>query len=93
MSSNGVARTLKKYAHQRETTVSSNGSLQLRPFSKWELLFKERICSHRERILSFKSSSLRYEKSLLPHKVSSIECYYFLWPLMKTVVCDEYCGL
>ena len=27
----------------RETTVSSNDSLQLRPFSKLELLLKERI--------------------------------------------------
>ena len=34
---NGVARTLKSYADQRETTVSSNNSLQLRPLSKWEL--------------------------------------------------------
>ena len=32
------------YAHQRETTVLSNDSLQLHPFSKWELLLKERIC-------------------------------------------------
>ena len=32
---NGVARTLKSYAHQRETTRSSSDSLQLRPFSKW----------------------------------------------------------
>ena len=54
----GVARTLKKYAHQRETTGSSNDSLQLHPFSNWELLLKERICSRRERILSFMSSSL-----------------------------------
>ena len=37
---------------------------------------KERICSQREQILSFKSSSLWYEKSLLPHKVTSLECYY-----------------
>ena len=29
----GVARTLKKYTHQRETSVSSNDSLLLRPFS------------------------------------------------------------
>ena len=65
--SNGLARTLKSYAHQRETAVSSNDSLQLCPFSKWELLLKERICSQRERILSFKSSSLRYVKSLLPY--------------------------
>ena len=27
----------KKYTHQRETTGSSSDSLQLRPFSKWEL--------------------------------------------------------
>ena len=44
-----------------------------------ELLLKERICFQRERILSFKSSSLRHGKSLLPHKVSSIECYYFYY--------------
>ena len=42
---NGIARTLKKYAHQRKTTGSSNDSLDLRPFSKWELLLKERIFS------------------------------------------------
>ena len=55
--SNDVARTFKKYAYQRETTVSINDSLQLRPFSKWEPLLKEIICSKRERILSLKSSS------------------------------------
>ena len=45
---------------------------------QWELLLKERICSQRKRILSFKSSYLRYGKSLLPHKVSSLKCYYFI---------------
>ena len=30
----------------------------------------------RERIISFKSSSIWYEKSLLPHWVTSLECYY-----------------
>ena len=35
--SNGVARTIKSYAHQRETTVSSINSLQLCPFSKWTI--------------------------------------------------------
>ena len=34
--------------------------LQSRPFSKWELLLKERIRSQRGRILSFKSSSFWY---------------------------------
>ena len=28
----------KSYAYQREAPVSSNDSLQLRPFSKWEFL-------------------------------------------------------
>ena len=56
---NGVARTLKKsYAHQREVTGSNSASLQLLPFSKWELLLKERIRSQRERILSFMRNSL-----------------------------------
>ena len=55
----------KSYAHQRETTGSGNDSFHLRPFSKWELLLKERICSQRERILSFMSSFLWYGKSLL----------------------------
>ena len=54
-------------AHQKETNVSCNDSLQVRPFSKWELLLKERICSQKERILTFKSSSLMYEISLLQH--------------------------
>ena len=93
--SNGVAECRKSYAHQRETFVSSNDSLQLHPFSKWELLLKERICSQRERILSFKSSSLRYGILLLPHKVSSLECYYLyythaytaLWELRHWFLC------
>ena len=64
ISGNGVARALKNYAHQRETTRSSNVSLQFRPFSKLELLFRERICFQRERALSFMSSSLKYGKTL-----------------------------
>ena len=42
-----------------------------------ELLFKTRIRSQRERIPFFKSSSLWFGKSLLPHWVTSLECYYF----------------
>ena len=57
----------KSYTLQMESTGSVCDSLQLRPFSKWELLLKERICSLWEPILFFKSSSLWYEKSLLPH--------------------------
>ena len=36
------------YAHQRETTGTNRDYLPLRPFSKLELLLKERICSQRE---------------------------------------------
>ena len=43
---------------------SRSDSLQLRPFSKWELLLEERICSQRERIYFFKNSTLWYGKSL-----------------------------
>ena len=35
---NIVARTMKKTCKAKETTESSSGSIQLRPFSKWELL-------------------------------------------------------
>ena len=84
--SKGVAKTLKSYAHQREITGSSSVSLQVRPFSKWELLLKERICSQRERILSFKSSSLWYGKSLLPQFVTSLECYFFITHVCNCVI-------
>ena len=65
-------------AHQRETTASSSDSLQLRPFSKWELLIKERIW---ERILSFMSSSLLHGKTLFPQQVTSLECYYLYYAI------------
>ena len=48
---NGVVKSLKSYAHQRETTGLSSDSLQLLPLSKKELLLKERNCSHRDQIL------------------------------------------
>ena len=45
------SQNAEKVTHtQRENTGSSNDSLQLCPFSKWELLLKERICSQRKRI-------------------------------------------
>ena len=49
MITNSVARTLKNYAHQRESTGPSSDCLQLRPFSEWELLLKERTGYQRER--------------------------------------------
>ena len=56
-----------------QTLILFNGVL----FSKSELFLKERNCSQGERILSIKSSSLWYGRSLLPHYVISLECYYF----------------
>ena len=65
---NGVARTLQKLRTSKETTGSISNSLQLRPFSKWELLMlPEGAIFVWEQILFFKSSSLCYRKSLLPH--------------------------
>ena len=61
----GCSQNAESYAHQSQTTWSSNDSLQLCPCSKWKLLSKERIFSQRERILSFKSGSLLYGKSLI----------------------------
>ena len=52
-------------------------SHQLRPLSKHELFLKERICSQRELILSFKRSSLWYGNSMLSHYVISLECVHF----------------
>ena len=49
MYANGVARMLKSCTHQRGTTGSSSASLQLNPFSKWELLLKEIIRSLSQR--------------------------------------------
>ena len=56
MQNNGVARTLKSYAHQRKTTGPSSDSIQL----NMNFLLKKRISSQREQILSFKRSSLWY---------------------------------
>ena len=44
------------YAHPSETPKMSIDSHQLCLYSKWGLILKERICSQRERILSFKNS-------------------------------------
>ena len=54
----------KGYTHQRETTGSSNDSLELHPFSN-------RNFSQREQILSFMSSSYSMEKKYFDH---------FKWP-------------
>ena len=57
------SQNMKSYAHQREPTGSSSDLVQLRPFSKWELLSKESICSQRERFLSLKSCSIESNNS------------------------------
>ena len=54
---NGVAVTYIKGILIDQAVIPS-----IAPISKWELLLKERICSQRERILSFESSTLWYEK-------------------------------
>ena len=60
-----------------KVTGSSNDSLQLR-LLKTGTLLKERICAQREQIISYKSSPL-----LLPHKMISLECYYFYYARAK----------
>ena len=63
---------------------------QLRPFSIWELLYKERICSQRERILSYNSSSLWYGKSLLPHLMRpplNVTTCIFITHMGKCLMC------
>ena len=54
---NGRSQNTEKVKHIRET-IGSSYCVLLRLsivsfFSKWELFLKERICSQRERILSF----------------------------------------
>ena len=76
---NDVARTFKKLRTSKGGHSIKQCFSTITSLFEMELLLKERICSERERILSFKSSSLRHGKSLLPHQVSSIECYYFYY--------------
>ena len=68
-SANGVARTLKKIRTSKGDYCIKYWFSTIISLFKLELLLKERIRSHRERILSLKSNSLWYEKTLLPHKV------------------------
>ena len=65
----------------RKTAKTSPDSHQLHPFSKCGLLFKERICSQRERTLSFKSSRFWYEKRLFLYYVICLECVEVLVPM------------
>ena len=64
MNDNGVARTLKNYAHQRETTVSRNCVPFLNENFSERKEFAPRGSEffQRERILSFMSSSCLYGK-------------------------------
>ena len=59
---NGVARTLKKLRTPKGDYWIKQSFSSIAPILKWKLPLKERICSQRERILSFKSSSLYYGK-------------------------------
>ena len=75
----GVARTLEKFTTSKGDYWLKQCCFQLCPFSKWERLLKERICSQGERILSFTSSSLWYDESLLPDLMTSLKCYYLYY--------------
>ena len=85
MPSNCVARTLKSYAHLRETTGSNNDSLQLHPFSKWELLLKERI--YEQFLIVWKITFITFIISDLPwmllffimHVCNLLKSYFFLY--------------
>ena len=56
------------------------------PFSKLELLLKDRICSQREQILSFKSSSIWYGKSLLIRKWPPLNVTIFITHMCNCVM-------
>ena len=70
MEAKGVAITLKKLRTSKGDYRTKQGFSSIAPLIKMGT-------SQRERILSFKGSSLWYGKSLL-HQVTSLECYYFL---------------
>ena len=61
---------------------SDCSGLQLCPFSQLWLLLKERICSLREQILSFKRSPLWYWVTISPHWVISLNVFIVdgQWP-------------
>ena len=62
---NVVARTLEKDTHIKERLLDQTVILfNCVPFQNGNLLLKERICSQKGRILSFKSSSWRYGNHL-----------------------------
>ena len=73
---NGVARTLKKIRTSNGDYWVKQWFHQLRPFSKWELLLKDKIAS-RGRL---------YGKLLFPHSVTSLECYYFITHVRNCVI-------
>ena len=78
------AERRKSNAHQRETTVSNNDSQQLRPFSKWELLLKERICSQRSEFFP-----LRVVPEGIENHIYHIRCA----PLSVTIFITHVCIL
>ena len=56
-----VAKTLKKLLTSKGDYCISIDSLQSRPFSKWELFLKERICSKRSEFFPLRAVSLGME--------------------------------
>ena len=62
-----LAQIQWRYVSQRETTGSSNDSLQLGPFSKWELLLKGK------NLLPEGVNSFLYEQFLIVWKITCIK--------------------
>ena len=68
-------RTLKSYAHQRETTGSSNDSLQLR-------LFKMGTSLEGKHLLPEGANSFLYEQYLIVWKIT----YHIKWPPLNVTI-------
>ena len=74
---NGVARMLKKLRTSKENYWIKQWFSLFVFLCKIGTSLNGKNLLKRERILYFKSSSLWYGKSLLPHWVASSECCYF----------------
>ena len=82
---NGIARTLKSYAHQRETTRSSNESLLLRPLTWWEHLLRWYRTHHHmsKKLPSF--DMLRNSSKLIycDKNISTLPCFFKSYQTFK----------
>ena len=76
----------KSYAHQRETTRSSSGSLQLRPFTKCEFCLKGKNLFQEGASSFLNEQFLMVGKITLPHQMTSLESYYFITHVPNCVI-------